>query len=338
MLREACLKLLSLLGGLKGRVIYALRTTEQGNWIYFLLRRGLGTRAVADYEFPNLISLELASACNLNCYHCPTHSREINAGKRKLGMMSWDLFCRAMDEIDQYGKRRIYLHKDGEPLLNPHLPEMLSRLKRWQDHYVYLSTNGTLLDGEAAQRIVEAGINHVNVSIGASSDDMYKRIRGGDIETVKANVMGLLSLAKSNNGKPRVSVQIIRLDQYEMEREIKEFARFWERQGVEVWVWDELTWGLKQPLKMPSYRYPCYSLWDSFNINSDGNVSACCMDWNQSLLIGNMEHSSIRSIWKGERLRSYRKDHVDNNYSRMNLCRQCNYWHWQPVMSRYRLG
>lgn len=325
----------ALLCNIKRHIIDILRTTEGGNRLYFFIRRNIGFRTDVDYGFPNLISMELASRCNLSCIHCPSHSGGSERPPREFGFLDSSLFECLMDEIDQFGPRKIMLHKDGEPLLNPKYPEMLTRLKRNREHHVYLSTNGTLLDEDAVRRIIDSRINHVNVSIGASSGKMYRLIRGGDIEAVKSNVLDLLSQIGRSAWKPKVSVQIIKLDLDGMKMEVSEFARFWRSHRVAVWVWDELTWGLKHPAVQPGYRYPCYSLWDSFNINSDGNVSACCMDWNQSLLIGNIKQTPIKSVWQGSPLREYRKQHIVNDYHEMALCQRCNYWHWQPMLVKY---
>lgn len=307
-----------------------------GNWLYYFSQRIRGIRAVIDYEFPNLISIEITSCCNLTCTHCPSHNNQSNEHARRVfGSISYSLFEKIMHEIDKYGPRRLMLHKDGEPLLNPDIAKMLIRLKVNNNHQVYLTTNGILLNGSVAKAILDARIDHVNVSIGASSNEMYHKIRGGDLGVVKKNVTEFITLIKKSRWKPKLSVQIIDLEQYDMKDEIDNFIRFWKPYNITIWVWDELTWGLKKSKKRINYRYPCYSLWDSFNINSDGKVTACCMDWGQSLVIGNIAESSIKSIWRGERLTEYRRCHLNNEYDEMEICKNCNYWHWQPMLPKY---
>ena len=84
-----------------------------------------------------------------------------------------------------------------------------------------------------------------------------------------------LDLRKSSNWKSRVIVQIIDLPQFEnMQNEIRDFRKFWSKYDVEIQVWQELSWGLAENESNKIKRYPCYSLWESVNINSDGKASA----------------------------------------------------------------
>ena len=45
-------------------------------------------------------------------------------------------------------------------------------------------------------------------------------------------------------------------------------------------------------------------------INSDGTVSACCSDWNQQLIIGNINENSLKEIWESEKLKILQKLHL----------------------------
>jgi radical SAM protein with 4Fe4S-binding SPASM domain len=145
-------------------------------------------------------------------------------------------------------------------------------------------------------------------------------------------------MVKESGRRPRMISQIIDLPGHVTKEEIKKFRRFWHDRGVEVQVWEELTWGVKVDPKRGDYRYPCFSLWESFNINADGKVTACCMDWEQKLVLGDFSRQTIAEIWKGDKLEEYRRLHVCNEIDRMPPCITCNYWRWQPMIGKYRVG
>jgi radical SAM protein with 4Fe4S-binding SPASM domain len=318
----------------KRKIGYVLRLTGLGNKTYFMLVN-IVRKPKVDFEFPNLISIEIASTCDLSCRHCPSHSKEVLGEKRKFGFINMDLFDKAMDEIDLHGKRKIYLHKDGEPLLHPKIAEILRRLKLHHEHEIYLTTNAYRLTDSIIKLILEARVDTVNFSIGAVTPEMYRHIRGGDLPQVVANVHDFLETRNNSPWKPHVIVQIIDLQTVKMNDEIKRFRKYWSEYDVEIQIWDELTWGLKADTRKHSYRYPCFSLWDSFNINSDGIVTACCMDWNQTLQLGDFKALNISQIWNADRVKSYRRAHMNNNFGEMEICKLCNYWHWQPMLTRY---
>lgn len=320
---------------MKAKIIAALRKSKLGNYLYHKQMDLRGALPKADMHFPNLICIELASICNLSCVHCPSHNPKYKEQWRKYGIMDIALFEKAMDEIDAYGSRNIALHKDGEPLLHPHIAQILSRVKAKVNHHVYLTTNGHYLTAEIAQHILDSGINILNISLGAIHQEVYSKIRGGDIQKVLSNVEYLLKLKAEQNSPLRVNVQIINLEEENLTNEIDAFKKYWANKDVKINVWDELTWGIKELKSKPAYRYPCFSLWDSFNINSDGKVSACCIDWNQQLVMGDFSSDSIATIWQSPSFQQIRNKHIAGKEHELPLCDKCNYWFWQPMLMKY---
>lgn len=314
-----------------------LRLSNIGREALFQYKKLTGKIPSPDMEFPELISLEIASSCNLSCIHCPPHLKEFKDEVRKFGIMEIDLFNRLMDEIDQHGKRSIALHKDGEPLLHPKVIEILERVKKNQNHTVYITTNAHPLKENVSQAILQNKIDVVNLSIGAATEEFYSKVRGKNFNKVIDNIKLFLELRSKSDWKPKVLAQIIRLPQFEeMEEEIERFKKFWSEYDVELQIWDQLTWGVFETEDKGINRYPCYSLWESTFINSDGKASACCMDWQQKLLTGDSNNSSIKEIWQSEAQRNLRQMHIDKKENDLPICPTCNYWSWQPRLSEYK--
>jgi pyruvate-formate lyase-activating enzyme len=316
-----------------------LRASNLGRELLFQYKRIAGKVPDPDIEFPELISLEIASICNLSCIHCPPHLKEFKNEVRKFGIMDIHLFKKLMDEIDLYGKRSIALHKDGEPLLHPKVIEILKRVKTNVNHTVYITTNAHPLKENISKAILENKIDVMNFSIGAASEKFYQKVRGKNFNRVIDNVKYFLDLRKISDWKPKVLVQIIRLPQFpEMEDEIKEFKKFWSDYDVELQIWDQLSWGVFESDANKLKRYPCYSLWESTFINSDGKSSACCMDWQQKLLTGDANINSIKEIWQGLQQQNLRKMHIQKIEDQLPTCPTCNYWSWQPRLKEYPIS
>lgn len=120
------------------------------------------------------IDLNLNNACNLRCEHCFTnspkgdHVKEVLAPEKvadianqadALGIFEWDL-------------------QGGELLLRPEiLFETLEAIKT-DRFYMYLTTNGYYLDREMAERLAEAGIDRVSVSIDSMNAQDHDKFRG----------------------------------------------------------------------------------------------------------------------------------------------------------------
>ena len=313
-----------------------ITSSELGREVIFQYKRKTNRLPKPDMEFPELINLEIASSCNLSCVHCPPHMKKFKNEVRKFGIMELELFEKTMDEIDKHGNRRIALHKDGEPLLHPNIIEILERVKKNNNHIVYVTTNAHRLTKEVSEALLKNKIDVVNFSIGAATKEFYEKVRGKNFDKVMNNILQFLELRKTSEWQPRVMVQIINLPEYpEMKTEIKMFRKFWSNYDVEIQEWENLTWGVFEYKDANKKRYPCYSLWESMVVNSDGIVSACCMDWRQQLITGNANKQNLKDIWQGEKLREFRKIHIEGREEELSACATCNYWIWQTKLDKY---
>jgi radical SAM protein with 4Fe4S-binding SPASM domain len=315
-----------------------LLSSKLGQNLLFKFKELLGRLPKADYKFPRSISIEIASICNLSCIHCPPHNEKFKDRQRKFGVINLGLFYKLMDEIDNHGIRHIALHKDGEPLLNPKIVDILNRVKSKNNHIVYLTTNAHKLSKEIGEAILRNKIDIVNFSIGAASTEFYEKVRGKGFEKVIENIEDFLKLVAKSDWKPRVLVQIINLPEYdEMKFEINHFKQYWKEKNVEVLIYGKLTWGVLDHIPSKIERYPCLSLWENVFVNSDGKVSACCMDWDQSLVTGDTTDQSLAEIWHGEQLKHLRKLHIEKKEQSISLCKTCNYWSTVARLSSYEI-
>jgi cyclic pyranopterin phosphate synthase len=88
------------------------------------------------------------------------------------------------DELEQVastfvdlGVRKLRL-TGGEPLLRRDLPKLVQRLSRLNLRELCLTTNGSLLEGQA-QALADAGLNRVTVSLDAIDESTFRRITDG---------------------------------------------------------------------------------------------------------------------------------------------------------------
>jgi radical SAM protein with 4Fe4S-binding SPASM domain len=322
----------------KNTISKNLSKSSIGNYLLYQFKAISGRTPVVDYLFPDMISIEIASICNLSCIHCPPHNEFYKNRQRKYGVIKMELFEKLMDEIDNQGIRHIALHKDGEPLLHPQIVNILDRVKKNHNHRVYLTSNAHRLTVEIGIAILRNRIDIINFSIGASSPEFYEKVRGKGFNLVIENIQNFLRLVSQSEYKPRIMVQIIDLPEYsEMKDEISRFKKYWKDQEVEIIIYEKLTWGVLDSVPVKLKRYPCLSLWENVFINSDGKVSACCMDWDQSLLTGDIQNQTLEEIWNGGEQKRLRKTHIEKKEADIPLCKTCNYWSTVPRLSKYKI-
>jgi MoaA/NifB/PqqE/SkfB family radical SAM enzyme len=161
------------------------------------LLRGLLTGKVAKTG-PFYVDIDLTRRCNLQCLGCPYHSPHVNnTSLQNLAMMdiSSDLFKRLCSELKTMNTHSPILQGAGEPLLHPDVFEMISAAKAAGFH-VTLITNGTLLDRDIIQALIDARLDILKVSLWASSTEQYQQnYPGTHSENFRKVVDGLKLLA-----------------------------------------------------------------------------------------------------------------------------------------------
>ena len=119
--------------------------------------------------------VEPTNRCNLDCRTCMRHGWE-----EPLGFMEFSLFEKIVADLSAFpGPPRIFLGGFGEPLSHPRIADIVKAAKSIGSETELIS-NGILLDDSMADRLVEAGLDRLWVSIDGASPASYADIRLGD--------------------------------------------------------------------------------------------------------------------------------------------------------------
>ena len=138
--------------------------------IYARERVNLGE--VIPLKVPFSIQIDVCSACNMKCNFC-FHSdlESIKRNRVEFGRMSYETFTKVIDNIKataEHKIKKLKLFKIGEPLLNQELPKMIKYAKESDiAEIIEITTNGTLLTPELTDKLIESGLNILNISINA---------------------------------------------------------------------------------------------------------------------------------------------------------------------------
>ncbi|MBS3096743.1 radical SAM protein [Candidatus Woesearchaeota archaeon] len=277
-----------------------------------------------DLTFPKSFNIEPTNACNVNCSFCPRLE-----SSKSIGYMDFDLFRKIIDESSNYGGRHFSFFKDGESLLHPKLPAMIEYAKKAHPgNTINLSTNAILLDEKKAAEIINAGLDTINMSVNAATPETYKKLLNSDkFERVVENVNNFLKIKKElNASNPVVTVQMI--DMEVAQNDVPLFYQTWNDKDVVVRVRPFLNWtGVrKDEHAVKRSRYPCNYLWNFPSINWDGRVSVCCVDYSEDGIIGDVNKQSLAEIWNGYTIRKYREMHLNGEFDKLPVCKNCNDW------------
>ncbi len=119
---------------------------------------------------PKWIAWELTGRCNLNCVHC----RACASMKEEEGLTTEEA-KKLLDDIAEHYNPVIVL-SGGEPLLRKDLFE-IAKYGTDKDLRMCIATNGTLVTDEKCEKMKEAGIKMVAISLDGSTEEIHDNFR-----------------------------------------------------------------------------------------------------------------------------------------------------------------
>ena len=155
-----------------------------------------------------LLQVEPAIACNLQCVMCPWREMSKNSSNR--GLMSsevWEAIRPYLPEV-----RSVDFTGGGEPLLQTRLPDWIAEAKDAGCETGFLS-NGLLLKKEKLERILNAGLDWICISMDGATPDMYEKIRiGSSFERVCENVSNIANMRTAKIPKTMINFVLMDLN------------------------------------------------------------------------------------------------------------------------------
>lgn len=286
-------------------------------------------------NFPLYMDLELSNHCNYHCLMCPTGTGVV---KRPRGYMSEETFDKILEEIKDY-KTPLRFIRWGEPTLHK---EFFSFIKKAKDLGLmcHVNTNGTLIDADGFQQLLDMELDSIKFSFQGIDAKSYKEMRSEDYFEKLLEKIELLYKMRGDREFPYI--HIATTVTYESPEAIAEFkeraAKIADRVTVGRTKLDHIdiekvklnsedkarVAELREKESLVKVRFKsCPEVFDKMSIDWDGKVTACCMDYDRKMIIGDLAESSLKEIWKGSKMRAYQKGLSQREYDKFDLCKDC---------------
>lgn len=307
------------------------------------------------YAFPSVIHYVLSNLCNLRCVMCPYHSETARAHRQSSffnhpNYTKVEHFRRVAQEAGKYGAH-IRFGQLEEALLHKDISEFIRLARQAGVADVHLTTNGMLLTHEMGERLLEAGLSSLMVSIDAHSQQTYDQIRlHGDFAKVVKHTQKFIKLRDKKRTRTNISVSLILQERALEEKD--DFITFWRDQGIdEVTIYQLSEYNANGHIKLTEgyydqsayRRYPCAAPWVEAFVFPTGDVSLCCytlelVPTKGILTVGNVGDKLLSEIWSDEAYQLVRKQLIHNHFSddiTRNCCLNCQIWSSSTKFKRF---
>ncbi len=273
-------------------------------------------------KVPIHLDLEITTKCGLNCIMCAR-----NVEHTKPMDMDLDLAKKIIKEFAEKGGCAIKFCYLGEPLLYPHLIELIRYSKEKGIIDTRLATSGNILSEKQARGLIEAGLDLIIFSVDSMFPEIYKKIRvGGDLNKVLINIR-TFKLIRDNLGltKPIIQIQAIPFEVNKGELDSKLYHDYYKQFADLVW---ESPWCKDYTkdlvVKGDTANFFCDAPFRRFLVRVNGDIWLCCGDPLKEKYIGTFPNMSIEEAWNGGYIKNVR-NHLNKGEAHLiPACKKCS--------------
>jgi len=284
----------------------------------------------AGTDFPCSVHFDITKRCNLNCVHCYQAHPDVEIETRNA--------TRILDDLAR-NKVLIIGISGGEPLTNPDFFD-IAQAARERNFAVRITTNGTLIDDRAADRLADLGIGEAGISIYSlrgETHDLITRTLGSHEKSMNA-----CRLLRERKIPVRILCPIISINS----KDVGDIFRWATGQGftmsVDPWIMsgepsvkvshtlrvepDEAVRILQEigmipspaDVETPEQSCKCGAGRISAMVTPEADLKLCALMRER---LGNLLESSFRDLWVESDLR---REFVSRTYSQSDRCFGCD--------------
>ena len=269
-------------------------------------------------DYPLNVLVEVVNKCNLECIMCLSSHRK---GDTKV--ISNETISKLLTEFKENNLPALMFGAGDEPLMFSDIDQMWKEANLSGIMDIFIFTNGTLLNEDMCNKILEHEVSRVYISLDAATEETYQKIRltnkkideevtGNEklkiiyeeqnrLQSIENNIKKLIEMRDTRNlqlPQIRVSYTV----QYKNKHEIDMFKEKWENvvdfiefQETQNIQFDKLAslsetdrWKRRPPMYKKNYKKDCKAPFHSATVWADGSVIPCCTFQGKNLTLGNI--------------------------------------------------
>ena len=189
------------------------------------------------------------------------------------------------------------------------------------------------------KEIVDIGVDSLIFSFQGATKEQYELMRNNNqYDKLKANVLKMVEI-REDNEKPFIHISATMTN--ELKEEIDNFIDYWggivdsvdvgktnlsrlnSHQIISFETIGKLELLKKQETIKKCYK-PCTEVYQKLSVDWDGKVTCCCGDFDNFLVVGDVNQTTLSDIWNNSReLKIFRELLDKNMHKSLTLCSTC---------------
>lgn len=309
--------------------IYKMCNNGTNEEKYALIKKG-------ELTVPRYIDVELTNMCNFKCRFCPTGTKSL---QRTQGYMSEEVVDMLIANIKKYQIPGVRFIRWGEPTLHPRYIEILKRTKL-AGARIHINTNGSLLDEKRISQLIDMQLDSIKFSFQGADEGTYSEMRvGGDYRRL-LDIVRKMAEMRGDSQLPYIQISTTlteetadQIDSFKKDIECYcdyyniGYTKLNHLNVNDMNVSDEEKEKIKCLKKHEKnqhiYNDVCVEAFDKLSINWNGDVTLCCSDYDNFMIVGNILDIDLKQIFTGRAANQYRDIIVKRQYEKIKCCSTC---------------
>lgn len=263
------------------------------------------------------VRIETTSKCNGRCIMCPREKMT-----RPKVTMQESLFKSLVTQSKQLGATHICLSGFGEPLLDKNIDDRI-RFCKSLGLKTFLITNATLLGARMSNLLLDAGLDEIRFSV-HGIDSNYNIVHPGfKMEHTFSNIMDFVKINQIKyDHQCETCVSCVPMGG----ETAKQVVEFWVNTADNIEVWKPHNWtnGRGYRETSPNRLKTCGRPFSGpIQINADGKMVICCMDYDGKLAIGDTTAETVEHILEGPEFQRIKAAHKTGDMTGL-ICAECD--------------
>ncbi|MGL4208757.1 MAG: radical SAM protein [Candidatus Adiutrix sp.] len=283
--------------------------------------------------FPLHIDYEMKFKCNISCPMClmslpPPLRRPYGDETQEL---TFDTVAELITHGASCGQKSMGFGGLWEPLLSPHIPQLVTLGRKMGLVDAMFNTNGLRLNEKIGRQLIKAGLTRLMISLDATTPEVYDQMRPkSDFATVITNIKNFLKLRRTMNSRlPLLRLSFCRTAINE--HQLDDFKKQWVGEVDFLSIQNYGRYDTISPPDFPKTQSGpkaeglCAQPFKRLLVRHNGFVWPCCdASAALGLVVGNIYDKSLADIWHDAPLADLRKTLTQRGDGGPNtICHKC---------------
>lgn len=289
-----------------------------------------------DVQLPYYLDVELTNFCNFNCCFCPTGTK---AMQRMRGHMPDNVADAIAENVKKYNIPAVRFIRWGEPTLHPNYLSILEKVKN-AGALIHINTNGSLLDEEQIQKLLDIHLDSIKFSFQGADEGTYNEMREGGDYLRLLDIVRKFHEMRGERDYPYIQISTTltgeTADQIEgFKSDIGDYCDYYNVGYTKLNHLNVDTMNIDEEEKKKirrlqehetinhTFRPVCVEAFDKLSINWNGDVTLCCSDYDNFMLVGNILDMDLKQIFNSRVADIYRDAIAKMQYGKIKCCSNC---------------